>query len=108
MHKLDVTPDLPPPPSQATGPTRAVSGSGNGSGSVTKSESAQHQRSGDQARTSSQHSERGAPRASPEVWYLKTIEFTSPSGEWRKYNVITQNYNGLVLIFVILSSVADT
>ncbi|KAH9971646.1 hypothetical protein BJV74DRAFT_907472 [Russula compacta] len=30
-----------------------------------------------------------------EVWYLKSIDFTSPSsGEARKYNVITQNYNG--------------
>ena len=35
------------------------------------------------------------PKASDEeVWYLKSIEFTSPSGETRTYNVITQNYNG--------------
>jgi ubiquitin carboxyl-terminal hydrolase MINDY-1/2 len=32
-----------------------------------------------------------------EVWYLKSIEFTSPSGVTRTYNVITQNYNGCVL-----------
>jgi hypothetical protein len=40
----------------------------------------------------------GAPKASNEqVWYLKSIEFTSPSGETRTYNVITQNYNGYVV-----------
>ena len=33
-----------------------------------------------------------------DVWYLKTIEFTSPSGTTRSYNIITQNYNGCVLI----------
>lgn len=38
------------------------------------------------------------PKASDEeVWYLKSIEFTSPSGETRTYNVITQNYNGCVV-----------
>ncbi|KAF8493940.1 hypothetical protein F5888DRAFT_1720636 [Russula emetica] len=37
----------------------------------------------------------GAPKVpDEEVWYLKSIEFTSPSGETRTYNVITQNYNG--------------
>ena len=40
----------------------------------------------------------GAPKTSNEqVWYLKSIEFTSPSGETRTYNVITQNYNGYVV-----------
>ncbi|KAI9433665.1 hypothetical protein H4582DRAFT_2082065 [Lactarius indigo] len=29
-----------------------------------------------------------------DIWYLKTIEFTSPSGIRRSYNIITQNYNG--------------
>lgn len=29
-----------------------------------------------------------------DVWYLKRIEFTSPSGTTRSYNIITQNYNG--------------
>ncbi|KAI9454773.1 hypothetical protein BJY52DRAFT_1205181 [Lactarius psammicola] len=30
-----------------------------------------------------------------DVWYLKTIDFTSPSsGKRRSYNIITQNYNG--------------
>ena len=32
-----------------------------------------------------------------DVWYLKTIEFTSPFGTTRSYNIITQNYNGCVL-----------
>ena len=37
----------------------------------------------------------GALKAShSEVWYLKSIDFTSPSGITRKYNIITQNYNG--------------
>src|SRR5579863_6105095 len=37
----------------------------------------------------------GARKASKEnVWYLKSIDFTSPSGITRTYNVITQNYNG--------------
>jgi hypothetical protein len=31
-----------------------------------------------------------------EVWYLKSIDFTSPSGVTRTFNVITQNYNGYV------------
>ena len=40
----------------------------------------------------------GTPKSSSEqVWYLKSIEFTSPSGETRTYNVITQNYNGCVV-----------
>ncbi|KAI9454809.1 hypothetical protein F5148DRAFT_1277295 [Russula earlei] len=37
------------------------------------------------------------PQISPsheEVWYLKSIDFTSPSGVTRSYNIITQNYNG--------------
>ncbi len=39
----------------------------------------------------------GALKAShEEVWYLKSIDFTSPSGETRTCNVITQNYNGCV------------
>ncbi|KAH8987428.1 hypothetical protein EDB92DRAFT_1875632 [Lactarius akahatsu] len=29
-----------------------------------------------------------------DIWYLKTIDFTSPSGTRRSYNIITQNYNG--------------
>jgi len=29
-----------------------------------------------------------------EGWYLKSIDFTSPSGVTRQYNIITQNYNG--------------
>ncbi len=41
----------------------------------------------------SQHS---APKTSHEEWYLKSIDFTSPSGVTRTYNVITQNYNGCV------------
>ncbi len=32
----------------------------------------------------------------PEIWYLKTIEFTS-SDVTRRYNIITQNYNGSVV-----------
>jgi hypothetical protein len=41
----------------------------------------------------------GAPKApDEEVWYLKSIEFTSPSGETRTYSVITQNYNGCVCL----------
>jgi hypothetical protein len=32
-----------------------------------------------------------------DVWYLKRIEFTSPSGTTRSYNIITQNYNGCVV-----------
>ena len=32
-----------------------------------------------------------------DVWYLKTIDFTSPSGTTRSYNIITQNYNGCVV-----------
>jgi hypothetical protein len=44
---------------------------------------------------SSEQQEGPAPKASNEqVWYLKSIDFTSPSGETRTYNVITQNYNG--------------
>ena len=40
----------------------------------------------------------GTPKSSSEqVWYLKSIEFTTPSGETRTYNVITQNYNGCVV-----------
>lgn len=31
-----------------------------------------------------------------DIWYLKTIDFTSPSGTTRRYNIITQNYNGCV------------
>jgi hypothetical protein len=39
----------------------------------------------------------GALKAShEEVWYLKSIDFTSPSGVTRTCNVITQNYNGCV------------
>lgn len=50
----------------------------------------------DQHRGSQEASQR--PKASDEeVWYLKSIEFTSPSGESRTYNVITQNYNGCVV-----------
>ena len=50
-------------------------------------------RSSDQHHGSQQGSQQ--PKASDEeVWYLKSIEFTSPSGETRTYNVITQNYNG--------------
>ena len=46
----------------------------------------------------------GALKAShEEVWYLKSIEFTSPSGVTRTYNVITQNYNGCVSYPPILS-----
>jgi hypothetical protein len=97
MEKLDVSRDHPELPSQAA----SASASGH-----TKPESGQHGHSGDQARTSSQHSERGALKTSQgEVWYLKTIEFTSPSGVRRKYNIITQNYNGCVLALAILSSV---
>jgi|SRR5712672_679701 len=65
----------------------------------------QHQR--DQA-GSSQHSGQigGAPKTSNEqVWYLKSIEFTSPSGVTRSYNIITQNYNGYV--FFVLSLVGE-
>ncbi|KAH8984358.1 hypothetical protein EDB86DRAFT_2963278 [Lactarius hatsudake] len=29
-----------------------------------------------------------------DIWYLKTIDFTSPSGTRHSYNIITQNYNG--------------
>ena len=52
--------------------------------------SSQHQHSGGQPAAG------GAIKASrAEVWYLKSINFTSPSsGKVRKYNVITQNYNG--------------
>jgi len=32
-----------------------------------------------------------------DVWYLKTIDFTSPSGTTRSYNIITQNFNGYVV-----------
>jgi hypothetical protein len=58
------------------------------------------------SRSSDQHRHHGSqagsqqPKASDvtvEVWYLKSIEFTSPSGESRTYNVITQNYNGCVV-----------
>jgi hypothetical protein len=43
------------------------------------------------------------PKASNEqVWYLKSIEFTSPSGETRTYNVITQNYNGCAVCHYLL------
>jgi hypothetical protein len=54
----------------------------------------------------SQHSAQidGAPTgkaSDEEVWYLKSIEFTSPSGETRTYNVITQNYNGCVVCHTI-------
>jgi hypothetical protein len=58
-------------------------------------------RGSDQHHGSQQGSQQsgGAPKASyEEVWYLKSIEFTSPSGETRTYNVITQNYNGCVLL----------
>ncbi|KAI0290353.1 hypothetical protein BC826DRAFT_913221 [Russula brevipes] len=52
---------------------------------------------GQAASSSSQHPEKrgGTLKAShEEVWYLKSIDFTSPSGVTRRYNIITQNYNG--------------
>jgi hypothetical protein len=64
----------------------------------------QHQHHGSQAgsQQTAQTQAGGAPKAKAsasdeEVWYLKSIEFTSPSGETRTYNVITQNYNGCVV-----------
>ena len=54
----------------------------------------------DQAQESSRGSDQHrAPKVSHEedVWYLKSIDFTSPSGETHTYNVITQNYNGCVV-----------
>jgi hypothetical protein len=55
----------------------------------------------EQVKESSRGSEQqadSAPKSSNEqAWYLKPIEFTSPSGEMRTYNVITQNYNGCVV-----------
>ena len=47
----------------------------------------QHDKAHDAQETSSQE----------DVWYLKTINFTSPSGTTRSYNIITQNFNGCVV-----------
>ncbi|KAI0246290.1 hypothetical protein BJV78DRAFT_173527 [Lactifluus subvellereus] len=104
MERLDISRDRPEPqqqqphshPEPPNRPGPATPGPGGGHA---KSESdQQHHHRSDPARTSSQHSERGAPKSSQqqgEVWYLKTIDFTSPSsGARRQYNVITQNYNG--------------
>ncbi|KAH9953919.1 hypothetical protein BGW80DRAFT_864296 [Lactifluus volemus] len=101
MEKLDISrdhhqPGPDPGPSQTDHPTtRSLTGTDGASGS-----GSQYHRRRDQARTSSQNSnsEGGVRKASQgEVWYLKTILFTSPSGVRRKYNIITQNYNGCVL-----------
>jgi hypothetical protein len=96
MGKLDISRNQPGPqpgPSQIDHSTRSLTGTDGASGS-----SSQHHRRRDQARSSSQSSEGGVRKTSKgEVWYLKTIVFTSPSGVRRKYNIITQNYNGCVL-----------
>jgi len=47
---------------------------------------------------SSTQGKRRVVRALFRVWYLKLIDFTSPSGETHTYNVITQNYNRCVHI----------
>jgi len=67
--------------------------------SSTSTSASTDQHRGHQAGSSGpqQHSRQlgGALKTShEEVWYLKPIEFTSPSGVTRTYNVITQNYNG--------------
>jgi hypothetical protein len=96
MGKLDISRNQPGPqpgPSQIDHSTRSLTGTDGASGS-----SSQHHRRRDQARSSSQSSEGGVRKTSKgEVWYLKTIVFTSPSGVRRKYNIITQNYNGCVI-----------
>ncbi|KAI0261125.1 hypothetical protein BC834DRAFT_830663 [Gloeopeniophorella convolvens] len=76
MQRLDVARDDPAP---AAGPSR--------------SRSVSHAPSEHSDARSADH---GAPQAAPheQVWYLKTIDFTSPAGESRQYNIVTQNYNG--------------
>lgn len=49
----------------------------------------------DSSQTAASSQLENALRASHEqVWYLKSIDFISPSGASRKYNIILQNYNG--------------
>jgi hypothetical protein len=63
------------------------------------------QASREQSRTTSDHHHEGQAGSSQsqtaalkasheEGWYLKSIDFASPSGVTRRYNIITQNYNG--------------
>jgi hypothetical protein len=65
----------------------------------TKPELDQHRDhpNGGQTRSSSQHTQRGAPKLIQEEWPLKTVLF-SLSGERREYTIITQNENGCALI----------
>ena len=115
MERLDISRDHPEPPSQqqphspTAPPNRAGPATPTGSGHTISWSGQPHQ--SDPARTTLQHSEQGAQRSSQQgdVWYLKKIDFTSPSsGARRKYNIITQNYNGCVFTPVILSWVPDT
>ncbi|KAH9954901.1 hypothetical protein BC827DRAFT_1142462 [Russula dissimulans] len=87
MKRLDISSDYPPPqPSPLQPQTNQEPGR-------TVSDQQHHGDKPDSPQRSAQLG--GALRTSNEqVWYLKSIEFTSLSGATRSYNIITQNYNG--------------
>ena len=91
----------PQPQPQAQSRPRAQQPQASREPSRTSTSTSSDQHRGNQAGSSGsqQHSGRlgGALKTShEEVWYLKPIDFTSPSGVTRTFNVITQNYNGCV------------
>ena len=103
MQRLDISrdprrsqqPPAPPQPQPQTRPPQQPAQSSRESSRAT-SDHRHHHNEGGQTDTSQSAAQlESALKASHEqVWYLKSIDFVSPSGASRKYNIILQNYNG--------------
>jgi len=106
MQRLDISrdprrsqPQQPPPqPQPQTRPQQQPPAQSSRESSRATSDHPHPHHEGGQAdpsQTAASSQLENALRASHEqVWYLKSIDFISPSGASRKYNIILQNYNG--------------